>query len=434
MQGNWCVFGVSDTGTGESGGCSSAAMVSVPEQLPRLERVDGEVHIWVDSSEGEGALDSVAEEAFSSHASQLLVAVDVEWHDPRPVSLVQLAVSTDLQKPPTVFLVDMVHSPRDETIGWCRRLLSPESHQVLAFSCREDKRRLQQAGLLSSSQELDWLDLQHRFDRKKGSTPSLQSVVASALGLWMDKRLQTSDWDARPLTEDQREYAALDASVLLRLYGCKPAALTSFKPTKAPVQVQPDLSEEALKEHWNQYRAQPFRKRTRVFHGGARERNDDLSFLLPSTLTRLMRKMRGLGLDTEIMREGTSQQALVEAAEKDDKIILFYKAKKLLPGRVAHRTYILQSSVPDDQTREVIDAFDVVVDSDCLCGRCVQCNAWDWHLVGRDAVRGNPQVAPKTLDNFEEFWICGGCNKIYWEGKMHEKALGHFRSFMPEGA
>ena len=27
------------------------------------------------------------------------------------------------------------------------------------------------------------------------------------------------------------------------------------------------------------------------------------------------------------------------------------------------------------------------------------------------------EVAEKTLENFDEFWLCGGCGKIYWEGR-----------------
>lgn len=40
----------------------------------------------------------------------------------------------------------------------------------------------------------------------------------------------------------------------------------------------------------------------------------------------------------------------------------------------------------------ICEAFDVDINSDCLCGRCVQCNAWDWQLVGREDVKDNPQV------------------------------------------
>ena len=53
--------------------------------------------------------------------------------------------------------------------------------------------------------------------------------------------------------------------------------------------------------------------------------------------------------------------------------------------------------------------------------------------VRKMARLGRAQVAQKTLENFDEFWLCGGCGKVYWEGKMFVKALDHFRSFMPEG-
>ena len=52
--------------------------------------------------------------------------------------------------------------------------------------------------------------------------PSLQRVVASRLGLFVDKSLQCSDWDARPLSAAQLAYAGLDAEVLLRLARSEP--------------------------------------------------------------------------------------------------------------------------------------------------------------------------------------------------------------------
>ena len=229
--------------------------------------------------EGQAAFASFAQLALSS--SELIVAVDAEWWDPRPVSLLQLAISTDLQRPPTVFLVDVVNGPSDETKIWCRRLLSAESHLVMAFSCHEDKRRLRQAGLLcDGAEELQWLDLQRRFGHA-GSPPSLQSVVARALGLWMDKQLQTSDWDARPLSVEQKSYAALDASVLLRLYGYKPSSVfweqgtVRFQASKAI-----DDFAEGATDRWDRYRAEPVRKRQRAFTGAARDLNADLCFLL----------------------------------------------------------------------------------------------------------------------------------------------------------
>ena len=47
---------------------------------------------------------------------------------------------------------------------------------------------------------------------------SLESVCARELERVLDKGEQTSDWRRRPLTASQRDYAALDAEVMLDLY------------------------------------------------------------------------------------------------------------------------------------------------------------------------------------------------------------------------
>mmetsp|Transcript_51874 Transcript_51874/g.126514 ORF Transcript_51874/g.126514 Transcript_51874/m.126514 type:complete len:82 (+) Transcript_51874:3-248(+) len=44
--------------------------------------------------------------------------------------------------------------------------------------------------------------------------PSLRLVCEALLGKSMDKTHQCSDWDARPLSDAQLRYAALDAHVL----------------------------------------------------------------------------------------------------------------------------------------------------------------------------------------------------------------------------
>lgn len=50
------------------------------------------------------------------------------------------------------------------------------------------------------------------------TTKGLAGVVEGFFGLPLDKRDQISDWDRRPLTENQIVYAALDAFVLLEIY------------------------------------------------------------------------------------------------------------------------------------------------------------------------------------------------------------------------
>lgn len=46
----------------------------------------------------------------------------------------------------------------------------------------------------------------------------LGEVCERELGLYLDKSYQASDWTVRPLTQDQLDYAAVDAEVMIRLY------------------------------------------------------------------------------------------------------------------------------------------------------------------------------------------------------------------------
>lgn len=46
----------------------------------------------------------------------------------------------------------------------------------------------------------------------------LDSLCQEILGSRLNKRMQRSDWEERPLSDEQVEYAALDAVVLLEIW------------------------------------------------------------------------------------------------------------------------------------------------------------------------------------------------------------------------
>jgi ribonuclease D len=46
----------------------------------------------------------------------------------------------------------------------------------------------------------------------------LDGLCWEVLGRRVDKRMQRSDWESRPLSDEQRDYAALDALVLIELW------------------------------------------------------------------------------------------------------------------------------------------------------------------------------------------------------------------------
>lgn len=57
----------------------------------------------------------------------------------------------------------------------------------------------------------------------------LSSLCLEHFGLPLSKRLQTSDWGARPLSEEQLCYAALDAYCLLGLARELPSELATLQ-------------------------------------------------------------------------------------------------------------------------------------------------------------------------------------------------------------
>lgn len=149
---------------------------------------------------------------------------DAEWgEDAKGVALLQLATTKN------VILIDIpALSTRKEgadalkkTIG---ELFARRSAYVVGFACKQDMARLRATPCVS---EEHWLG-------KTDSIVDVQSVVGERetslrrlglsraceffLGKPLDKAEQCSCWTARPLTHEQRVYAALDAWACAAIY------------------------------------------------------------------------------------------------------------------------------------------------------------------------------------------------------------------------
>ena len=168
---------------------------------------------------------AAAEEMLATirRVSPAVVGVDAEWKPKfekkgqgapdAPVALVQLAV------PGSVFLVDALVPAALEALA---AILSDAQTQKLGFGIKEDVRRLAQvvpdleAGVPNVVDLGDlWGAVKPREPRPKGG---LSGLCRAVLGKPLDKSQQLTDWEKRPLTASQIEYAALDATSSLDLY------------------------------------------------------------------------------------------------------------------------------------------------------------------------------------------------------------------------
>ena len=149
---------------------------------------------------------------------------DAEWgEDSKGVALLQIATRKD------VILIDIpALSTRKEGADALRKtvgeLFACRSACIVGFACRQDMARLRAT---PCANEEHWLgktesviDVQPIVGRREPSLRGLGLSRASEvfLGKPLDKAEQCSYWTARPLTKEQRVYAALDAWACAAIY------------------------------------------------------------------------------------------------------------------------------------------------------------------------------------------------------------------------
>lgn len=188
---------------------------SIPQgNYLHLEELMVEDIIWVD--EVEGLLDATCQIEDAK-----VVGLDCEWKPnyvkgskPNKVSIMQIASEKK------VFVFDLIKLHREvpERLDSCltRILLSPGILK-LGYNFQCDIKQL-----AHSYEELECfknykrlLDIQKVFKDPRGGLAKLAEKV---LGAGLNKTRRNSDWEQRPLTPNQLEYAALDAVVLVHIF------------------------------------------------------------------------------------------------------------------------------------------------------------------------------------------------------------------------
>lgn len=145
------------------------------------------------------------------------LALDIEtinwWdRDAERVALVQLGFREDAASPIRVAIIDaLVGMDLSALRAPLELSLAPKAIHNASF----DAMKLARHFGIFTSPIFDTMLAARRSGEKKCS---LKALVETHLGFALDKTEQRSDWSRRPLTRDQLEYAALDASCTLLLY------------------------------------------------------------------------------------------------------------------------------------------------------------------------------------------------------------------------
>eukprot|EP00435_Cladocopium_sp_Y103_P055181 s482_g18.t1 len=178
-----------------------------------------------------------------------ILGLDAEWqpNTSQGIALFQMAFRR------SVFLLDMVvlqDSPalRPRVAEVIRSALEAEHLYKVGFGLEVDVQRLAAVmPEISTAQMLiDLRDVTRAaFPEERRPAPNLSGLVKEVFGLPLDKTCQVSDWQLRPLMQEQLDYAAQDAHICVRLFD----SLCYNHATLATQALQPLLSDMARTWH-----------------------------------------------------------------------------------------------------------------------------------------------------------------------------------------
>jgi uncharacterized protein len=136
----------------------------------------------------------------------------------------------------------------------------------------------------------------------------------------------------------------------------------------------------------------------------------------------LAKWLRAAGYDAYYASEGTdvSDRFLTEKALEEGRVLLtsdggFLERKPVRDGSVG---FLMVPYLPlEDQLRLVVGHFALARRQ----SRCMECNA-ELGAVSSGAVAG--RVPPGVVRDHEEFFLCGGCGRVFWHGSHWERISG----------
>ncbi|XP_059313275.1 uncharacterized protein LOC132064339 isoform X2 [Lycium ferocissimum] len=170
--------------------------------------------VWVD--EANSLLDA------TRHIEECkVVGVDCEWKpnyekgsSSNKVSIMQIASDNK------AYILDLIKLYEDapDVLDDClTRILHSTRVLKLGYNFQCDMKQLAQSyGQLQCFKHYDMLlDIQNVFKEPRGG---LSGLAKKILGTGLNKTRRNSNWEQRPLTQFQLEYAALDAAVLIHIF------------------------------------------------------------------------------------------------------------------------------------------------------------------------------------------------------------------------
>lgn len=155
---------------------------------------------------------------------------------------------------------------------------------------------------------------------------------------------------------------------------------------------------------------------------------DEMKFLVDRMLGGLAKGLRMLGYDTLYYR-GSDLYQLFRLAREEGRVILT-RSSKLSPKSSGDRVVRIQEDHPWAQLKELIEKGLVSLHEEELFSRCLLCNSL-LEEASREEVEG---FVPEFIYyQYENFFRCPRCQKIYWPGSHQERMNQRIKELFGKG-
>ncbi|MFP4168453.1 MAG: Mut7-C RNAse domain-containing protein [Desulfonatronovibrionaceae bacterium] len=146
-----------------------------------------------------------------------------------------------------------------------------------------------------------------------------------------------------------------------------------------------------------------------------------LKFICDVNVGKLAVLLRMIGAD--VLQENYWDDARIAAEAEQERRVVLSRDSGLLKRKQIKFGRLIRSGDPDRQLKEVVEFFGIQPGPFFI--RCLRCNT---PLARVDKSEIEHRLLPKTKKYFQEFFLCPGCERIYWSGSHMEKMRNRLRS------
>ncbi len=147
----------------------------------------------------------------------------------------------------------------------------------------------------------------------------------------------------------------------------------------------------------------------------------DSRFILDVHLGKLAKYLRMAGFDT-FYRNDLKDDEIIKRSVEENRIILT-RDKGILKNSLVQKGYYIRSQNPWEQLKETILRFQLQSSIQFL-SRCMECNGIIAEVKKKEIEKF---LKPGTSRNFDKFFRCTNCGRIYWEGSHFTRMKQYYK-------